>query len=81
MASQPRRVRGSAALVLSLVVLVPILYVLSVGPAVMLVELTGTEDELGPALNVVYYPVVWLYENTLLEEPIEAYVALWRDWW
>ena len=81
MDSQPGRRQGGAVVAIAIAILLPILYVLSVGPAVMFVEMTGTEQELGPVLGVVYYPVVWLYANTWLKEPLEAYVGFWRDWW
>jgi hypothetical protein len=55
---------------------VPVLYVLSIGPAAMFVEKTGVGVE---AVAVVYAPVVWLYQNTPLKKPLEAYMDLWVD--
>ena len=80
MNSESKRSRSGAAVALAMVILLPILYVLSVGPAVMLVETTGTENELGPILEVFYFPVVWLHENTPLRGPLDAYVKLWEGW-
>ena len=81
MDSQPGRRQSGAVVAIAIAILLPILYVLSIGPVVMFVEMTGTEQELGPVLRVVYYPVVWLYENTLLQDPLEAYIGFWSGWW
>ena len=70
--------RTGAAIAVLIVALLPILYVLSVGPAVMLADMTES-DELAVVLRVVYYPLEWLHENTPLKEPIEAYIDLWID--
>jgi len=77
MNSESRRSRSGAALALVMVILLPMLYVLSIGPAAMLVQMTGTEQELAPVLQVFYFPVIWLHENTPLREPLDAYVELW----
>jgi hypothetical protein len=73
----PHKRTGGAIAVL-LVALLPILYVLSLGPAVMLAEMTES-DELVAVFEVVYYPLRWLHENTPLREPHQAYVELWID--
>jgi hypothetical protein len=70
--------RTGAAIAVLIVVLLPILYVLSVGPAVMLADMTES-GELVAVLEVVYCPLEWLHENTPLREPLEAYVDLWVD--
>ena len=64
--------------VLLVVVLLPVLYVLSLGPAVLLVDTTNS-DELMAAFVVVYYPLLWLHANTWLRKPLDAYVDLWVD--
>ena len=79
MDSQPGHRRSGAAVAIALVILLPILYVLSIGPAVMFVGITGTEQQLGPVLEVVYYPVLWLHDNTWLRGPLETYIELWVD--
>jgi hypothetical protein len=72
----PRKRTGVAIAVL-IVVLLPILYVLSIGPAVMFFE--DASPEVQHAVEVFYYPVAWLYENTPLRGPLEAYVDFWID--
>jgi hypothetical protein len=79
MDSQTRRWRGGPAIAVVIVILLPVLYVLSVGPAVTFVRMTGTENELGPALEMFYYPVIWLHTNTPLQKPIEIYVEFWAN--
>lgn len=51
-----------------------VFYVLSVGPAVMMVEKTGVGGEVG---EVAYAPLKWLRDNTPLEKPLDAYVDFW----
>lgn len=59
-------------LILALII-VPIVYVLSIGPVVALTEKT----RLGPYLETIYLPVILLHEHTFLEKPLEAYSELW----
>ncbi len=67
--------RATLGVVLAIFVLLsPILYVLSMGPVVAISEQTGTGRE---AMEIVYYPVIWLHDNTPLEKPLEWYGALW----
>ena len=79
MDSQPGHRQSAAVVAIAIVILLPILYVLSIGPAVMFMDMTGTEQELWPVFTAVYYPVIWLYANTWLEEPLEAYIRFWLD--
>jgi hypothetical protein len=53
--------------------LLPILYVLSLGPAVWGVEKMGWDPDLW---ETIYQPLIWLHENTFLEEPLDWYVEL-----
>jgi hypothetical protein len=58
------------------VVLMPICYVLSIGPV-------GAIAKKGPNASWVvtarkfYYPVMWLGDHTPLKKPLEAYFRLW----
>ena len=53
----------------------PLLYFLSVGPAMAIVDAT---KPVGAAfLDLFYAPLVWLHQHTFLEFPIEWYVGLW----
>jgi hypothetical protein len=60
--------------VVGAVVLAPLLYVLSIGPAGMICERMGIDPE---PMRPVYAPVVWLHDNTPLKGPLEWYVRLW----
>jgi hypothetical protein len=60
--------------VLGLVVLLPVLYVLSVGPVSGLVAKSGMNPD---PFIVFYLPVIWLHDNTALKEPLEKWVRLW----
>ena len=78
MDSPSRHKRTGVAIAVLIVALLPILYVLSVGPAAMLISTTES-GELVSVFLVVYYPLNWLHDNTPLREPLEAYVELWVD--
>lgn len=69
-----RRRSGVVILVVFLLLLLPVLYVLSMGPVVMMVEKTGVGRE---QVELVYMPVIWLHDNTPLEKPLEMYGELW----
>ena len=70
------RSSGSAALALIVAALLaaPMLYLLSVGPAVWLVNQQYFHES---TFESLYAPLVWLHENTLAEKPLEWYVELW----
>jgi hypothetical protein len=50
------------------------LYVLSVGPFILLCDTMGWGRS---AVAVVYAPLVWLYNHTPLQGPLDWYVSLW----
>jgi hypothetical protein len=79
MNSQSRRWRSGWALALAMALLLPALYVLSIGPAVPILEATGPNYQIEEAARMFYFPVIWLHENTPLEEPLEQYVEFWED--
>ena len=74
MSAESKRTGSGAVVALVLAVLLPALYVLSIGPVVALVEKTGVGGE---EARVFYAPVIWLHDNTPLEKPLEAYAELW----
>ena len=55
--------------------LAPVLYVLSVGPAAYLVARAGKGER---TVQVIYAPLIWLHENTPLRKPLEWYVGPWE---
>jgi hypothetical protein len=51
------------------------LYLLSIGPAVLLASKTGRGEGL---MEVLYAPVQWLGDYVpLLDAPLDAYISLW----
>ena len=57
-----------------LLVALPVLYVLSVGP----VALFAKRLDLSPRpFRAFYTPLVWLHDHTPLEKPLDWYVKLW----
>jgi hypothetical protein len=55
-----------------LALVIPLLYVLNIGPAIKYLSGTPFTD----TLEILYAPVIWLHENTLLIEPLEDYAKL-----
>jgi hypothetical protein len=57
-----------------LLLVLPLLYVLSIGPV-------GAFAKGNPGLftktRVIYYPVILLHNHTPLRKPLEAYARLW----
>ena len=68
---------GRVVVVLLIIFLLPVLYVLSSGPVLRLAEETGFPSE--DTISIIYAPLVWLYDDTFLEEPLAWYVGLWVD--
>jgi hypothetical protein len=65
----------SAFLVWPLAVLV--VYMLCIGPFVMLVDKQIVSGKMEDALEFVYAPVEWAYDRTALHKPIGMYLHLW----
>jgi hypothetical protein len=56
-----------------------LLYVLSIGPVLMMDDknLIPNGSPAGRVLQIVYSPLEWAHENTPLRKPLEMYVHLW----
>lgn len=68
--------KGSSATWISLLVALPILYVLSIGPVAYL-TLTGAMPASVPSWTRQFYaPLDWL-EHTPLRQPLDSYMAWW----
>jgi hypothetical protein len=68
----------SVAAVVALVLLLftPVLYCLSIGPVIWLVNNTGLEPDI---FEVIYTPLVLFYDTFEAVQPIlDAYVDLWE---
>jgi hypothetical protein len=63
----------------ALVLVLPALYVLSVGPTRLLVE---PNSGLADAYRTVYAPVIWLANNvpSPIDEWLSAYIRWWDQW-
>lgn len=79
MDSETRRSRGGLAAALVIALLLPIVYVLSIGPVVYVLKTTGRNPELEEAAHVFYFPLIFLHQTTPLREPLDAYVEFWED--
>jgi len=55
--------------------LLPVLYVLSIGPVAATFKMMGKPPP--SYLMQFYHPVRWLHEHTPLKKPLEVYVKLW----
>jgi hypothetical protein len=62
------------AALLAILLVLPVVYVLSIGPVVALATAAGIDPT---GLKVIYAPVIWLHDHTALKEPLEWYVGLW----
>jgi len=75
MSTPTDRPKHGPAWIIAVALLMPILYVLSMGPVVALVEKTGGRGR--EASRTFYAPVIWLHDNTFLKKPLEYYGELW----
>lgn len=62
-----------------LVLLVPVIYVLSIGPVAWgLVHWPGgVPVPMQEGVALVYKPLDWLHDSTPMKKPLEKYVELW----
>jgi len=75
-AEQSSDAKGSSGWLILFVIVVPLLYVLSIGPVAAVVSRTN-DTRIINSLEKVYAPVIWLHDHTILKKPLEAYVELW----
>ena len=58
--------------------LIPMVYVLSIGPVEALINRGGRHRQMIMTVcKTVYAPLVWLHGNTPLKQPLEWYVFFW----
>jgi hypothetical protein len=72
-----KRQRSSLAVLLTVAVsLLPVVYVLAIGPIIALVDQNYISDD---AYLFVYWPLIALYENCPpVQAPLDWYVDLWQ---
>jgi hypothetical protein len=75
-ANQPneRRIGGSTVGYAAMAIA---LYVLSAGPVVMMLAKGILPPSFEPAIERVYWPVIWLTENTAFGILMDKYIDLW----
>jgi hypothetical protein len=72
---QGRSAAGAIALVF--VVLLPLFYVLSIGPAAWMMKHKHIPDN--GTIETIYFPLMWLHENVnIARQLLEWYVAIWE---
>lgn len=69
----PGWTRDAVAVAIVAAVVVPLLYVLSIGPVALAVEKLGWDKE---PVKTFYTPVIWLHDHTPLRRPLELYIGL-----
>jgi len=72
--------RGSSVAVWTGIValLLPVVYVLSLGPAVWLHDRGGLGSEMNEFIRLTYSPLAWLRENSeVCRHVLDWYVGLW----
>lgn len=77
-ATDERTRRGWGVWIAGLVLL-PLLYVLSIGPAAWLLDHGYMSEPVEEALTVFYTPLVLVYDsNQTFEVALDAYLSLWQ---
>ena len=56
-------------------IVLPLIYLLSVGPAVIIV--VKVPSLRGP-IHAVYAPMIWLHDHTSLKKHMDTYLAFWE---
>jgi hypothetical protein len=75
MADEMRQGGLTAWVIVLLLLLPPLLYTLSIGPAVRIIDETGRGEE---TAKILYAPVIWMHKKTPLKRSIEWYVGWWE---
>ncbi|MEZ5384746.1 MAG: hypothetical protein R3F13_04450 [Prosthecobacter sp.] len=69
----------SSSAVWGLLVVLPLAYLLSIGPAVYFMKKLHASSAVSDTMGVVYAPVLWLYDNTSLHKPLDRYANWWEE--
>lgn len=77
MADEPdSKSSSSTAWTGAMILLLPMLYVLSIGPMAFLTNASSGHSSLQSQIRSFYRPVIWLHDNTSLKTPLERYVRI-----
>ena len=76
--NEPRGAGNRLAMITALAVGLPLLYALSLGPVVSVMEKTrGFDGKVSwHTVETFYRPILWLHEHTFLKHPIDIYLEL-----
>ena len=74
----PKPLRAVTPVLVSALLLLPILYVLSAGPAVYLQTRQYIEIRRGNAIDKFYYPLTWAEMNC---KPFRTLMSWYEQWW
>lgn len=61
--------------VIAVVIGLPLIYILSVGPAIVIVVKV---PKLREPVHTVYAPMIWLHDHTSLKQTMDPYLAFWE---
>lgn len=61
----------------AVIVALPLMYVLSIGPVAYLAHKLGMYSAASGLAQAFYAPVIWLHDHTVCKAPLESYL----DWW
>jgi hypothetical protein len=70
--AEPKK-SGTGAVIAAALVLLPMFYVLSIGPVAFIADKLKVEVS---AVRPFYAPVIWLHDHTFLRRPLEWYLEL-----
>jgi hypothetical protein len=79
MSDESRRGSDNTAIV-ALMVALPLIYAFSVGPVIFVMEKFHASSSVRGAVETFYAPVLWLYDNTVLKQPLEATSSGGKSW-
>lgn len=79
MSDTPRTPDKNAAGILAIVVVLPIIYLLSVGPVVYALEKFHVPKSYATYVQTLYAPILWLHDHTSLKKLVENYVKWWEE--
>jgi len=69
--------RGSESTAIFVPLLLPVIYMLSIGPVIFAVEKLHAKSSMQKPVMTFYAPMSWLHDHTALKQPIERYVHWW----
>ncbi|WP_395750805.1 hypothetical protein [Prosthecobacter sp.] len=80
MNDEPESPRQSSyySAVLAILVALPLLYALSIGPAAYCLSKFNVGRSTEDMVEAFYAPIIWLADHTSMEKPIDSYIEWWE---